>query len=99
MLTIHAVTGADVARLALIRGIDIDEAATAVKVRDSTAHRRCQVRPFPAWAHQLIRAADILGQLKGRTPGSLLFPLITVQDGEQLTRAATGIRCRLKPMP
>ncbi|MET8331772.1 hypothetical protein [Streptomyces sp. NPDC005181] len=42
-LTIHAVTGADIGQLALIRGIDIDETATAVKVHDSTAHRRCRL--------------------------------------------------------
>ncbi|MFD5786218.1 hypothetical protein ACFWH1_06210 [Streptomyces sp. NPDC127037] len=98
-LTIHAVTGADLTRLALIRGIDINETATAVKVHDSTAHRRCQVHPLPTWTCRLIRAAGIHGHLKGRTPDSPLFPLITVQNGEQLTRAATGIRYHLKPMP
>jgi hypothetical protein len=45
-LTIHAVTGADIDRLALIRGIDINETATTVKVHESTAHRKCRL-PTP----------------------------------------------------
>ncbi|PWI04515.1 hypothetical protein DIZ27_44885 [Streptomyces sp. NWU339] len=98
-LTIHAVTGADISRLALIRGIDINETATAVKIHDSTAHRRCQIYPLPAWTRRLIRAAGMHGQLKDRAPDSPLFPLITVQDGEQLALTATGIRYRLKPTP
>ncbi|MBL3671375.1 hypothetical protein JL475_36850 [Streptomyces sp. M2CJ-2] len=98
-LTIHAVTGADISRLALIRGIDINETATAVKVHDSTAHRRCQVYPLPAWTRPLIHAAGIHGQLKDRAPDSPLFPLITVQGGEQLALTATGIRYHLKPTP
>ncbi|GAA2970085.1 hypothetical protein [Streptomyces enissocaesilis] len=98
-LTIHAVTGADIDRLALIRGIDINERATTVKVHDSTAHRRCQVYPLPTWTRRLIRAAGIHGQLNDRAPDSPLFPLITVQDGEQLRLTATGIRYTLKPTP
>ncbi|WP_406500157.1 hypothetical protein OG936_37340 [Streptomyces sp. NBC_00846] len=42
-LIIQAVTGADISQLALIRSIDINETASAVKVHDSTAHRRCQI--------------------------------------------------------
>ncbi|MFD6984925.1 hypothetical protein ACFWAX_30100, partial [Streptomyces sp. NPDC059956] len=57
-LTIHAATGADISRLALIRGIDISA--------------------------KEIHAAGIHGQLNDRAPDSPLFPLITVQDGEQL---------------
>ncbi|MFF1968966.1 hypothetical protein ACFVW5_36130 [Streptomyces sp. NPDC058232] len=98
-LTIHAATGADISRLALIRGIDINETATAVKVHDSKTHRRCQVYPLPTWARPLIHAARIHGQLNERAPDSPLFPLITVQNGEQLTLTATGIRYNLKPTP
>ncbi|WP_327130003.1 hypothetical protein OG311_40430 (plasmid) [Streptomyces sp. NBC_01343] len=98
-LAIHAVTGADISRLALIRGIDINETATAVKVHDSTAHRRCHLYPLPAWTRPLIRAAGIHGRLNNRAPDRPLFPLITVQDGEQLTLTATGIRYALKPTP
>ncbi|MBZ6296096.1 hypothetical protein KVH30_34120 [Streptomyces olivaceus] len=94
-LTIHAVTGADLNRLALIRGIDINETATAVKVHDSTAHRRCQLYALPTWARCLVRAAGIHGQLKDRAPDSRLFPLITAQGGEQLRLTATGIRYTL----
>ncbi|WP_405835104.1 hypothetical protein OG528_38515 [Streptomyces platensis] len=93
-LTIHAVTGADISRLALIRGIDINETATTVKVHDSAAHRRCRLYPLPTWTRRLIRAAGIHGQLNGRAPDSPLFPLITVQNGEQLRLTATGIRFR-----
>ncbi|MFG3309707.1 hypothetical protein [Streptomyces wuyuanensis] len=96
-LTIHAATGADIARLALIRGIDINETATAVKIHDSTAHRRCQLYPLPTWAHCLARAAGIHAQLKDRAPDSPLFPLITARDGEQLRLTATGIRYSLNP--
>ncbi|MFF0033126.1 hypothetical protein ACFYS7_34040 [Streptomyces avermitilis] len=46
-LTIHAVTGADINGLALIRGIDINETATTAKVHDSIAHHRCRQRPPP----------------------------------------------------
>ncbi|MGW8802934.1 hypothetical protein ACWGN9_38635 [Streptomyces sp. NPDC055775] len=98
-LTLHAATGADISRLALIRGIDINETATAVKVHDSRAHRRCQVYPLPTWARPLIHAARIHGQLNERAPDSPLFPLITVQNGKQLTLTATGIRYNLKPAP
>ncbi|MFJ9080668.1 hypothetical protein ACIRO3_36345 [Streptomyces sp. NPDC102278] len=94
-LAIHAVTGADISRLALTRGIDINETATAVKIHDSTAHHKCQVYPLPAWARPLINAAGSHGQLKDRAPDSPLLPLITVQNGEQLTLSATGIRYRL----
>ena len=98
-LTIHAVTGADIPQLALVRGIDINETATTVKIHDSTAHRRCRLHPLPTWARPLIHAASIHGQLKDRAPDSPLFPLITVQNGEQLTRTATGIRYNLKSAP
>jgi hypothetical protein len=98
-LTIHAVTGAGVDQLALIRSIDINETATTVKVHDHAAHRRCQVHPLPTWTRRLIRAAGIHGQLKDRAPDSPLFPLITVQDGEQLRLTATGIRYHLNPTP
>ncbi|QIY76462.1 hypothetical protein HEP84_54165 [Streptomyces sp. RLB1-33] len=98
-LTIHAVTGADIPQLALIRGIDIDETATTVKVHCSTAHRRCRLYPLPTWTRRLARAAGIHGQLNDRSPDSPLFPLITVQDGEQLRLTATGIRYHLKPTP
>ncbi|GAO12827.1 hypothetical protein TPA0598_13_00110 [Streptomyces lydicamycinicus] len=96
-LTIHAATGADINRLALVRGIDINETATAVKIHDSTAHRRCRLYPLPTWTHRLARAAGIHGQLKDRAPDSPLFPLITVQDGEQLRLTATGIHYTLGP--
>ncbi|MEF9908643.1 hypothetical protein RJT17_00175 [Streptomyces sp. P5-A9] len=36
-LTIHAATGADIPQLALIRGIDINDTATTVKIHDNTA--------------------------------------------------------------
>ncbi|MFE1775601.1 hypothetical protein [Streptomyces sp. NPDC059008] len=96
-LTIHAVTGADINQLALIRGIDINETVTTVKIHDSTAHRRCRIYPLPTWTHRLARAAGIHGQLKDRAPDSPLFPLITVQDGEQLRLTATGIHYTLGP--
>ncbi|MFJ9683992.1 hypothetical protein ACIRP2_39270 [Streptomyces sp. NPDC101194] len=98
-LAIHAVTGADISRLALIRGIGISETATTVKVHDSTAHRRCRLHPLPTWARCLVRAAGIHGQLKDRAPDSPLFPLITAQDGEQLRLTATGIHYHLKSAP
>ncbi|MEE1771250.1 hypothetical protein PUR34_24695 [Streptomyces sp. JV185] len=98
-LTIHAVTGAGIGQLALIRGIDINERATAVKVHDHAAHRKCQVYPLPTWTRALITAAGIHGQLKDRAPDSPLFPLITAQNGEQLRLTATGIRYNLKPTP
>ncbi|MEU1494835.1 hypothetical protein ABZ456_31885 [Streptomyces sp. NPDC005776] len=98
-LTIHAVTGADITRLALIRGIDINDTATTVKIHDSTAHRRCRLYPLPAWTRHLARAARIHGQLNNRAPDSPLFPLITVQDGEQLRLTATKIHYNLNPMP
>ncbi|MFJ9793258.1 hypothetical protein ACIRXH_27840, partial [Streptomyces globosus] len=94
-LTIHAVTGADLNRLALIRGIDINETATAVKIHDSTAHRRCQLYALPTWARCLVRAAGIHGQLNNRALDSPLLPLITARDGEQLRLTATGIRYTL----
>ncbi|MFF5456217.1 hypothetical protein ACFY40_34075 [Streptomyces sp. NPDC012950] len=94
-LTIHAITGADINRLALTRSIDITETATAVKVHDSTAHRRCRLYPLPSWASPLIRAARIHGQLKDHAPDSPLFPLITAQGGEQLHLTAAGIRYAL----
>ena len=98
-LTIHAATGTDINRLALIRSIDINDTATAVKIHDSTAHRRCRLYALPTWARCLVRAASIHGQLKDRAPDSPLFPLITAQDGEQLRLTATGIRYSLKPTP
>jgi hypothetical protein len=98
-LTIHAVTGADISRLALIRGIDINETATAVKVHDSTAHRKCQIYPLPTWTRPLIRAAGIHGQLNDRAPDNPLVPLITVHNGEQLRLTSTGIRYNLKLTP
>lgn len=98
-LTIHTITAVTISWLALIRGIDINEAATAVKIHDSTAHHRCQVYPLPPWTRPLIRAARNHGQLKDRAPDSPLFPLITAQDGEQLRLTATGIRYHLNPTP
>ncbi|WP_329611941.1 hypothetical protein OG244_38755 [Streptomyces brevispora] len=98
-LTIHAATGADIPRLALIRGIDINDTATAVKIHDNTAHRRCRLYPLPAWTRHLARAARIHGQLNNRAPDSPLFPLITVQDGEQLRLTATRIHYNLKSAP
>ncbi|MGW0393884.1 hypothetical protein ACWDYJ_23930 [Streptomyces sp. NPDC003042] len=97
-LTIHAITAADIDRLALIRGIDIDESTTVVKVHDSAAHRRCRLYSLPAWARPLILAACIHGQLKDRAPDSPLFQPITAQGGEQLTLTATGIRYAFGPM-
>ncbi|GAA2468583.1 hypothetical protein [Streptomyces macrosporus] len=94
-LTIHAVTGADISRLTLVRGIDINETATAVKIHDSTAHRRCRLHPLPTWTRCLVHAAGIHGQLKDRAPDSPLFPLITAQGGEQLRLTAAGIRYTL----
>ncbi|MET8192048.1 hypothetical protein ABZV15_41350 [Streptomyces sp. NPDC005246] len=96
-LTIHAVTGADISRLALIRGIDINEMATAIKVHDHAAHRRCQVYPLPAWTRPLVHAAGIHGQLKDRAPDSPLIPLITIRHGQQIHLAAAGIRYTLDP--
>ncbi|MGW3661414.1 hypothetical protein ACWD6R_39940 [Streptomyces sp. NPDC005151] len=97
-LTIHAITAADIDRLALIRAIDIDENATTVKVHDSTTHRRCRLYPLPTWTRPLIRAARIHSQLKDRAPDNPLFPLITARDGEQLTLTATGIRYAFGPI-
>jgi hypothetical protein len=94
-LTIHAVTGADINKLALIRGTDINETATTIKVHDSTAHRLCRLYPLPTWTRCLVHAASIHAQLKDRAPDSPLFPLITAQDGEQLRLTATGIRYTL----
>ncbi|AXE82159.1 hypothetical protein P6B95_03245 [Streptomyces atratus] len=71
-MTIHAVTGADISRLAPIRGIDINATAATVEIHDSTAHRRCRLHPLPhTWTGPLIRAAGIHGQLKNRAPDSL----------------------------
>jgi hypothetical protein len=98
-ITIQAVTGADIGQLALIRGIDINDTATAVKIHDSTAHRRCRLYPLPAWTRHLARAARIHGQLQDRTPDSPLLPLITLRHGEQLRLTATGIRYTLAPNP
>ncbi|MFE2094853.1 hypothetical protein [Streptomyces sp. NPDC059460] len=91
-LTIHAVTGADINRLALIRGIDINEAATVVKVHGSAAHRRCRTYPLPVWTRPLIHAAGIHGQLNDRAPENPLLPLIAIRQGHQLHRSAAGIR-------
>jgi hypothetical protein len=96
-LTIHAVTSADISQLALIRGIDINETATAVKIHDSTAHRRCRLYPLPTWARPLIYAAGIHGQLNDRAPDSPLLPLITIRHGQQLHLTAAGIRYTLDP--
>jgi hypothetical protein len=96
-LTIHTITAADIDRLALIRGIDIDESANVVKVHDSNTHRRCRLHPLPTWARPLIRAAGIHGQLKDRAPDRPLFPLITARDAEQLRLTAAGIRYHLNP--
>lgn len=98
-ITIQAFTGADIGQLGLIRGIDINETATAVKIHDSTAHRRCQIYPLPRWTRSLIHAAGIHGQLQDRAPDSPLLPLITLRHGEQLRLTATGIRYHLKPTP
>ncbi|MGW0469531.1 hypothetical protein ACWDX6_30430 [Streptomyces sp. NPDC003027] len=98
-LTIHTITATDIDRLTLIRGIDIDESTTVVKVHDSKAHRRCRLYSLPSWAHPLILAARIHGQLKDRAPDSPLFPLITAQRGEQLHLTATGIRYALGSTP
>jgi hypothetical protein len=97
-LTIHTITAADIDRLALIRGIDIDESTTVVKVHDSKAHRRCRLYPLPTWARPLIQAARIHGQIKDRAPDSPLFPLISARDGKQLTLTATGIRYAFGPI-
>jgi hypothetical protein len=96
-LTIHAVTGADIGQLALIRGIDVNETATAVKIHDSTAHRRCRLYPLPTWTRPLIHAAGIHGQLNDRAPDSPLLPLITIRHGQQLHLTAAGIRYALDP--
>lgn len=98
-LIIQTVTGAGIGQLALIRGIDIDETATAVKVHDHAAHRRCQLYPLPTWTRPSYTQPQIHGQLNNRAPDSPLLPLITVQNAEQLTRTATGIRYNLKPTP
>ncbi|MEV7238932.1 hypothetical protein AB0N06_35005 [Streptomyces sp. NPDC051020] len=96
-LTIHAVTRAHISQLALIRGIDINETATTVKIHDHAAHQRCRLYPLPTWTRPLIHAAGIHGQLNDRAPDSPLFPLITAQNGEQLRLTATGIRYNLDP--
>ncbi|MFD4578157.1 hypothetical protein ACFWNK_38310 [Streptomyces sp. NPDC058417] len=94
-----AVTGADIGRLALLRGVDVNETATVVKVHDSPAHRRCRIYPLPYWARPLAHAAGIHRQLQGRAPGSTLLPLIGLRDAEQLRHPAEGIRYRLRPAP
>jgi hypothetical protein len=96
-LTIHAVTGSAISRLTLIRSIDINETATAVKIHDSAAHRRCRLYPVPHWARSLIHAAGIHGQLQDRAPDSPLLPHITARNGQQLHLTATGIRYTLSP--
>ncbi|MDX2733665.1 hypothetical protein [Streptomyces sp. PA03-2a] len=98
-LTIHAVTAADLNQLSLIRGIDINEAATVVKVHGSAAHRRCRTYPLPVWTRPLIHAARIHGQLNDRAPENPLLPLIAVRQGHQLHRSAAGIRYTLAPTP
>ncbi|WP_405680155.1 hypothetical protein [Streptomyces sp. NBC_01238] len=79
--------------------IDINEAATVVKVHDSAAHRRCRTYPLPAWTLPLIHAAGIHGQLNDRAPESPLLPLIAIRQGNQLHRSAAGIRYTLAPTP
>jgi hypothetical protein len=66
-LTIHAITTADIDRLALLRAIDIDENAPTVKVHDSAAHRRCRLHPLPTFRSasscsvlwEVLRDADL----------------------------------------
>jgi hypothetical protein len=98
-LVIQAVTGADIGRLALLRGVDVNETATVVKIHDSPAHRHCRIYPLPYWARPLAHAAGIHRQLQGHAPGSTLLPLISLRDAEQLRRSAEGIRYRLRPAP
>ncbi|MFB7011887.1 MULTISPECIES: hypothetical protein [unclassified Streptomyces] len=70
-MTIHAVAGADISRLAPIRGIDINATAATVEIHDSTAHRRCRLYPLP----HLDRSPHTSGRhsrtIKGRAPDSL----------------------------
>ncbi|MDX3772033.1 MULTISPECIES: hypothetical protein [unclassified Streptomyces] len=94
-LAIHAVTGADIGQLALIRGIDINTTATTVKIHDSRAHQRCRLSPLPAWTSPLIHAAGIHGRLSDRSPDAPLLPLITIRHGQQLHLSAAGIHYNL----
>lgn len=98
-LTIHALTGTSTVQLALIRGSDVNETATVIKVHNSTAHRRCRVHPVPGWARPLLSAAKTYGRFQQRDSGQALFPLIGSRDCEELRRTAAGIRYRLPATP
>jgi hypothetical protein len=98
-LAIHAVTGADIPQLALIRGTDINTTVTTVKIHDNRAHQRCRLYPLPHWTRPLIHAADVHGRINDRNPDSPLLPLIALRHGEQLRVTATGIRYTLEPNP
>ncbi|MFF7251552.1 hypothetical protein ACFZBU_47780 [Embleya sp. NPDC008237] len=96
-LAAAVVTGADVQRLALIRGIDITPDASTVKTHDSRAHRTCRVHAVPRWARILLHAAVAHQTLEGNDPGRSLFPLIGVRDGADLRAYAHEIHLHLTP--
>lgn len=98
-LAIHEITGASLECLTWVRGTDIDRAATVLKIHDSRAHQRCWAYRVPAWASPLLAAATTFHHLSGRAPDSVLFPLITARNSEQLTAHATAIRYILDNTP
>ncbi|MFP8963231.1 hypothetical protein ACLIYP_22160 [Streptomyces nanhaiensis] len=91
-------TGAGLERLALIRGTDIDTAATHLKTHDSPAHRRCRLHPLPTWARPLLNAAARYHHLDGRPPDAALLPLVTARNGIHLATCTKLLRLRL-PTP
>ncbi|MFE3632300.1 hypothetical protein [Streptomyces goshikiensis] len=91
-LTIHAITGASTAQLALIRATDIDDTLSVLKTHDSRAHLSCKLYPAPGWAQPLLSAAKTYGRLQHRNPNSPLLPLINAHHGQELTAHATAIR-------
>ncbi len=95
-LAITTLTRTRTEQLALIRGIDIDTAATTVKTHDSPAHRHCRIHRAPTWARTLLAAAATFHQLTKRDPGSALFPLITTHGNGQLDDCFQGVGCAHK---
>jgi len=96
-LAVAVVTGTDVRRLALIRGIDITPDASTVKTHDSRAHRVCRVWAVPRWARDLLHAAVAHQAFEGGDPGGAVFPLIGVRDGADLRAYAHEIHLELTP--
>ncbi|MGW0008106.1 hypothetical protein ACWDT6_30345, partial [Nocardia grenadensis] len=96
-LAVAVVTGTNVQRLALIRGIDITPDASTVKTHDSRAHRTCRVWAVPRWARVLLHAAVAHQAFEGNDPGGAVFPLIGVRNGADLNAYAHEIHLDLTP--